>query len=245
MAKGRPTNADTAYKIIVHANGKYRYASTKQYTLGEDGKKTYSYKHWGTVDDKNKFHPGQNFFLAPPAERRKLIFPSGWDLSGASGLSEKKPRGRVAYEFLDQVAERTGVREDLQTVFGGNTEIVDDILTMAYYPFLDNLSYNHLSQWQREVKAPSERRLTSTAITRLAQSITEQNRMDLFRQRARRVGKDELCAVDSTSISTYGFNLVDIRCARPWRSSFIRSPPTCPSTTWSSRGTCRTAGRWS
>ena len=223
MAKGRPTNADTAYKIIVHANGKYRYASTKQYTLGEDGKKTYSYKHWGTVDDKNKFHPGQNFFLAPPAERRKLIFPSGWDLSGASGLSEKKPRGRVAYEaddadrqygatwFLDQVAEQTGVREDLQTVFGGNTEIVDDILTMAYYPFLDNLSYNHLSQWQREVKAPSERRLTSTAITRLAQSITEQNRMDLFRQRARRVGKDELCAVDSTSISTYGFNLVDIR----------------------------------
>ena len=223
MAKGRPTNADTAYKIIVHANGKYRYASTKQYTLGEDGKKTYSYKHWGTVDDKNKFHPGQNFFLAPPAERRKLIFPSGWDLSGASGLSEKKPRGRVAYEaddvdrqygatwFLDQVAERTGVREDLQTVFGGNTEIVDDILTMAYYPFLDNLSYNHLSQWQREVKAPSERRLTSTAITRLAQSITEQNRMDLSRQRARRVGKDELCAVDSTSISTYGFNLVDIR----------------------------------
>ena len=221
MAKGRPTNADTAYKIIVHANGKYRYASTKQYTLGEDGKKTYSYKHWGTVDDKNKFHPGQNFFLAPPAERRKLIFPSGWDLSGASGLSEKKPRGRVAYEaddvdrqygatwFLDQVAEQTGVREDLQTVFGGNTEIVDDILTMAYYPFLDNLSYNHLSQWQREVKAPSERRLTSTAITRLAQSITEQNRMDLFRQRARRVGKDELCAVDSTSISTYGFNLVD------------------------------------
>ena len=223
MAKGRPANADTAYKIIVHANGKYRYAATKQYTLGADGKKTYSYKHWGTVDDKKVFHPGQNFFLAPPAERRRLIFPSGWDLSGASGLTEKRPRGRVAYEaddvdrqygatwLLDRVAERTGVREDLLTVFGGNSETVDDILTMAYYPFLDNLSYNHLSQWQREVKAPSERRLTSTAVTRLAQSITEQNRMDLFRQRARRVGKDELCAVDSTSISTYGFNLVDIR----------------------------------
>ena len=226
MAKGRPANADTAYKIIVHANGKYRYASTKQYTIGEGGKKTYSYKHWGTVDDKNKFHPGQNFFLAPPAERRKLIFPSGWDLSGASGLAEKKPRGRVAYEaddvdrqygatwFLDRVAEQTGVREDLLKVFGGNTEIVDDILTMAYYPFLDNLSYNHLSQWQREVKAPSERRLTSTAVTRLTQSITEQNRMDLFRQRAGRIGKDELCAVDSTSISTCGFNLVDIRWGR-------------------------------
>ncbi len=29
-----------------------------------------------------------------------------------------------------------------------------------------------------------------------------------------RVGKDELCAVDSTSISSYGFNLVDIRWGR-------------------------------
>ena len=38
--------------------------------------------------------------------------------------------------------------------------------------------------------------------------------MDLFRMRAARVGKDELCAVDSTSISSYGFNLVDIRWGR-------------------------------
>lgn len=84
-------------------------------------------------------------------------------------------------------------------------------LTMAYFPFVDNLSYSHLAQWQREVKAPSGRKLTSKAVTLLTQSITEQNRMDLFRQRAKRVDKDELCAVDSTSISTYGFNLVDIR----------------------------------
>ncbi len=35
--------------------------------------------------------------------------------------------------------------------------------------------------------------------------------MDLFRCRASRLNKDDLCAVDSTSISTYGFNLVDIR----------------------------------
>lgn len=226
MAKGRPANPDTARKVIVHTNGKYRYASTKQCAVGDDGRKKYSYKHWGTVDDHGKFHPNQNWFLAPPAERRRLIFPPGWDLGGAAGLSGKRPRGRAAYEagdvdrqygatwLLDRVAERTGVRADLLKVFGGNTEIVDDILTMAYYPFLDNLSYNHLCQWQREVRAPSERRLGSTAVTRLTQSITEQHRMDLFRQRAGRVGKDELCAVDSTTISTYGFNLVDIRWGR-------------------------------
>lgn len=221
--KGRPVNADTAYKIIIHTNGGHRYAATKQFSMNGEGKKTYTYKHWGTVDESNKFHPNANFFYESPANRRKLIFPSGWDLGEATGLTVKKPRGRVAYEaddvdrqygatwFLDRVAEATGIRKDLLQVFGGNTEIVDDILTMAYFPFIDNLSYSHLGQWQREVKAPSGRKLTSTAITRLTQSITEQNRMDLFRCRAARTGKDELCAVDSTSISTYGFNLVDIR----------------------------------
>lgn len=69
-------------------------------------------------------------------------------------------------------------------VCGGNMEMVNDVLTMAYYPFVDNLSYNQMSMWQREVKAPSERELTASRITRLTQSITEKNRMDLFRCRA-------------------------------------------------------------
>ena len=88
--------------------------------------------------------------------------------------------------------------------FGGNAEMLNDILTMAYFPFIDNLSYSHLAQWQREVKAPSERKLTSTLITRLTQDITEKNRMDLFRCRAARMGGEELCAVDTMSISIYG-----------------------------------------
>ena len=219
----RPASADTAYKIIIHTNGKRRYASTKVCTTDENGKKTYTHKHWGTVDEDNRFHPNATYFYAKPEDRQKLIFPSDWDLSEAERLSGTRHRGRVAYEaddidrqygatwFLDQVAEVTGVRADLTKAFHGNKAMVDDILTMAYFPFIDNLSYRHLEQWQREVKAPSERRLTSVAVTRLTQDITEQNRMDLFRFRAARMGREELCAVDTTSISTYGFNLVDIR----------------------------------
>ena len=219
----RPASADTAYKIIIHTNGKRRYASTKVCATGEDGKKSYTHKHWGTVDEDLKFHPNATYFYAKPEDRQKLIFPPGWDLSEAERLSGTKHRGRVAYEaddvdrqygatwFLDQVAEVTGVKADLTKAFHGNKAMVDDILTMAYFPFIDNLSYRHLEQWQREVKAPSERKLTSVAVTRLTQDITEQNRMDLFHYRAARIGKEELCAVDTTSISTYGFNLVDIR----------------------------------
>lgn len=223
MALGRQVNKDTQNKVIVHTIGSHRYASTKVYTMDVDGKKHYAYKHWGTLVDGNRFHPGTNYFYAPAAERNKLIFPSTWDMSEVSELSSTRRRGRVSYQeddvdrqygatwLLDKVADVTGVKDDLLKVLDGNREMVNDVLTMAYFPFVDNLSYNQLSQWQKEVKVPSEHELNSVNVTRLTQSITEKHRMDLFRCRARRVGKGELCAVDSTSMSTYGFNLVDIR----------------------------------
>lgn len=223
MPKGRPVKAETPYKIIVHTNGGRRYASTKYTIVDSEGRKQSRHKHWGTVDDNNVFHPNQTYLYATIEERKKLIFPEGWNLKEIEKLSGNDRRGRIAYQaddvdrqygatwFLGKVAEECGLADDLRSVFGGNQEIVDDILTMAYFPFIDNLSYNQLEQWQREVKTPSERRLNSQAVTRLCQSITEQNRMDMFRCRAARLDKDELCGVDSTSISTYGFNLVDIR----------------------------------
>ena len=225
MQAGRPVKEETPYKIIVHNNGGRRYASTKVAVTGPDGKKTYRHRHWGSVDENDRFHPNTTYFNASPAERKKLIFPAGWDLTEAKGRGEQR-RGRVEYDkddvdrqygatwLLDKVAEKTGVKDDLLKVFGGNQEKVAQILTMAYFPFVDNLSYSQLARWQKEVKAPTDYSMTPKVVTALTQSITEQNRMDLFRCRAARIGKDELCAVDSTSLSTYGFNLVDIRWGR-------------------------------
>ncbi len=88
-------------------------------------------------------------------------------------------------------ATRIWQKADPQKVYGGNAEMVQDVLTLAYYLFLDNRTYAHIEKWQREVKTPSVHTLTSSSITRLAQSITEQYRMDLFRLRARRMSKDE------------------------------------------------------
>lgn len=225
MRTGRPIKEETPYKIIIHTNGGRRYASTKVAVIGKDGKKQFRHKHWGSIDKDNVFRPNTTYFNAAPSERAKLIFPEGLLLAEAKGRGESR-RGRVEYEkddvdrqygatwFLDMVAGVTGVKADLMKVFGNNVEKVNEILTMAYFPFIDNLSYSQLSRWQKEVKSPTDIRLTPKAVTLLTQSITEQNRMDIFRCRAARVCKDELCAVDSTSISTYGFNLVDIRWGR-------------------------------
>lgn len=45
MAFGRPVNKDTKYKVMVHTLGKHRCASTKAFTVEENGKKQYSYRH--------------------------------------------------------------------------------------------------------------------------------------------------------------------------------------------------------
>ena len=220
----RPVDPTAQFRVKPHVNNGYTYASTQPPYVDEiTGKKKYRYIHWGTVDEKKKFTPGSRFFLASPEEREQLIFPDDWDMSEAEKLTGLRKPGRPACTgecqnrlygdvwLLEQIAEKTGIRQDLEVVFNGNREFVDDVLTLAMYPYLTKFTYNRVARWQEVVKAPSSRELTPTAITRLTQSITEQHRMDLLHLRAARLTKDELCAVDSTSRSAYGNSLADIR----------------------------------
>ena len=79
----------------------HRYASTQPFTIGEDGKKRYSHKHWGTLDENLRFHPNTTYLYASIEERSKLIFPKEWDLSELENLESNRKRGRVAYEADD------------------------------------------------------------------------------------------------------------------------------------------------
>jgi hypothetical protein len=85
---------------------------------------------------------------------------------------------------------------------------------LAVFPYLTKFNYSRVARWQKIAAAPSSRELTPKVITLLTQSITEQHRMDFLGLRAARLGKDELCAVDSTSRSAYGWSLADIRWGR-------------------------------
>jgi len=220
----RPVDPIAQYRVKLHLNGGYTYASTQPFYIDPDtGKKKYRRIHWGTVDENNKFTPGSKFYQASPEERAQLIFPEDWDMSEAEKLAGLRPSGRPAYDgdcqnrfygdiwLLEQIAIKTGIRKDLEAVFNGNREIVDDILTLAMFPYLTKFNYSRVARWQKVAAAPSSRELTPKVITLLTQFITEQNRMDLLRLRAARLGKDELCAVDSTSRSAYGWSLADIR----------------------------------
>ena len=219
----RHIKEETTYKVTLHKNGAYRYASTRPRIINEAGKKNSNKSiHWGTVTEDLKFMPYTKFIYLPVEERKKFVFPEDWDLSELDKLSSEKKAGRpVSSEddtnrlygatwFLERAAEITGIREDLEKVFG-NKDIVDDIMTLAMYPYITNFSYSRLARWQLIEKTPSKRILAPCDITRLTQTITEKHRMELLKLRAARLSKEELCCVDSTSRSAYGESLTDIR----------------------------------
>ena len=220
----RKPDPDAPYRVAIHIDKGYRYASTQPATVDPNtGKRKYRHIHWGTVDDNNRFVPGRAYLFAPVEERSKLIFPEGWDLSEIEKLSGNRKRGRPVIEsqdenrlygdiwLLEQIAEATGIRADLLKVFGGNREMTDAVMTLAMYLLCGKDTYHQMASWQRVAKAPYAKPLTSPYITMLTQKITEQNRMDLLRLRATRLENNELCAVDSTSRSAWGDSLSDIR----------------------------------
>lgn len=224
VTMARPISSETANKVALHINGGYRYASTRPRVVNEaTGKNTNKSIHWGTVTEDMRFIPNHRFIYASPEERSKLVFPEGWDLSEIRKLSANRGAGRPtsgeddrnrlygATWLLERIAEKTGIRKDLDEVFDGNKDMVDDIMALAMFPYITNFSYSRLARHQEVYKFPTSRLLTPGDITRLTQGIKECHRMKLLKLRAGRVGKDELCAVDFTSRSAYGNSLAYIR----------------------------------
>jgi hypothetical protein len=220
----RPIDPNSPLRVGIHRIRDHAYATSQRAFIDpETQEKKWRHIHWGSVDDNLKFKPGSSFYLASPEERAALIFPPDWDISEALKFTGMRSAGRPICDYgcrnslfgdiwlVEQVAERTGVRQDLERVFGGNRELVDDILTMAMYPYLTRWSYNRLEGWQDYTRTPSSRALTPSVITAITQSISERHRLDLLKLRGARVDKGELCAVDSTSRSAYGNSLADIR----------------------------------
>ena len=221
---GRPPKADSGYHVSPHVANGYCYASTQPaYIDPETGIKKYRYVNWGRLIDDNRFIPGKAYILASPEERSKLIFPDDWDMSAVNELSGNRKPGRPAYTgddlnrfygdiwLLEQLSKKLGLRKDLMITFGNNEELVNDILTLAYFPIITEYSYRRLPRWQRIVKTPSERELTSSYVTRLTQNITEHHRKEFLELRAARLDEEEFLAVDSTSRSAWGDSLTDIR----------------------------------
>lgn len=212
------------FRVKIHNDNGHRYAFTQVPTTNEKtGKKVYHILHWGKVDENLRFTPGDRYMLASVEDRKKLIFPDDWDLSEIEKLSGNRKPGRQPIEtqdenrlygdvwLLEQIAQATGLKDDLMEVFHGSEEVVNALLTLAMFELTQGKPFSHVADWQTIEKTPCAQPLTSPTITRLLQAITNQNRIDLFYLRGKRVEKDEYCAVDSTSRSAWGKSLCDIQ----------------------------------
>ncbi|MCH3919880.1 MAG: transposase [Sphaerochaeta sp.] len=220
----RPRRNDNRIYLHLRRNGTRFYASSNE-AVEKDGIRRFRITDWGSVKDGNIFVPGRRFVYAKD-RWDDFVFPPEWDISAVDELKAKYRPGRPAYRkedrsllygsvwFLTEIAGKTGIIEDLQAVFGGNQDMVRDVLTLAFFPLLSGKSYNHLSQWQRIERMPSDSPIESRDVTLLTQAITERNRMDLFSRRLSRIDRSHVLCVDSTSKSTYGRSLADIRWGR-------------------------------
>ena len=219
--KPDPTNP---YRVRLHKDKGYRYASTQPGTVNpETGKREYTRIHWGTVDENLRFHPNSTYILATAEERSKLIFPEGWDLSetkvlpGLPDASEMIPEGQNENRLygdswlLMEIAKITGVFEDLCSVFRDNINYANIVLTIAFFLIIERDTYHNIEEWPNTRKLPYDNSMNSKFITEFTQNITEQNRMDFLKCRAARLNPDEICAVDSTSRSAWGSSLAEIK----------------------------------
>ena len=217
----RRSSPDSIYRISLHRNAGHLYAATHPFTLDASGKRKYSVIHWGTVTDDLRFIPGKRYLEASGELRDRLVFPEEWDLSAIEGTVRIPDKASYALPFhkgdenksfgdvwlLERIADHTGLREDLAKAFG---VLADDLLTLAYYPFLTGMSFLRFARWQFSTKVPSERPLE----TMLADSFAGVTRA-AFRQfmelRLARYAGERLCTVDSITRLSSGMSVSDRR----------------------------------
>ena len=156
----RKPDPESPYRVSIHEARSYRYASTQPGTVNPaTGKREYRRVHWGTVDENLRFHPNDKYRLASSEERAKLIFPADWDLSETAvqaGLPDDSvmvPEGQNENRLygdswlLMEIAKATGIFEDLCTVFRGNIEYVNIILTIAFFLIIEKDTYHNIEEW--------------------------------------------------------------------------------------------------
>ncbi len=207
-------------KIFVD-NG-YRYAVTRTSVRKQNGKYNHPQKIWGSVDEKLNFYPNARYLALSDEEKNGILIPAEWKLqpAGAKEAIDQSRRGRPSYSresssllyghtwFLDMLADKSGLRDDLVHVFEDRDK-ADKVLSMAYFSLLGCSSFSHLASEQRTTWFPSDSSIEAWDVTRLTDSIDEDAKQALFRCRKARTKKASWLGIDSTSFTHYGKGLAE------------------------------------
>ena len=129
---------------------------------------------------------------------------------GESGLAQYNNKLYGSFWLLEQITRQKGVYDDLLKTFQGNLAMVNEVISLAFYPYISGKCYSRFAKWQNAHKTLVDYPLTSPSITKLSQNITDQHRMTLIKLRLERQPEGALLDCDSTSKSGWGTCLVDL-----------------------------------
>lgn len=115
-----------------------------------------------------------------------------------------------SFWLIEEISKDIGLYNDLIKVFDNNYFIVNELLSLAIYPYISGKNYNRFAKWQNTHKTLIDYNLTSSAITKLSQKITDSHRMSLIRLRLNREPQNCNLGCDSTTRSAWGKCLADI-----------------------------------
>jgi transposase len=164
--------------------------STKQQTR-------HKRKYIGKLDGMGRFIPNLAYSTTLELTSLKQQQEQPKDKAASS------PRGTFygATYLLQEMAEKTGIREDLQKAFPDDYQ---KILSLANYLVMESDSPMYrFSHWRVKHWHPYGQELGSQRISELFATMKEESRMSFFRSQKERRGEKEHLAYDTTSISSY------------------------------------------
>lgn len=235
----RPPDPNAAWRVGIHRIGSYLYASTQLRRISpRTGRMTYPRQHWGTLTEDLRFTPNQHYYLAPPEDRARLIFPAHWDLSAIRSQAppapatpepalpdrprtQSAPGGVTGPEtcsrqyghvmLCEHAARLAGVTEDLRSCFGGDAELQELALALAIYLPCTMDTLEHAALWQRDLKLPVSQELTPARIGRFLHAVTAQHKDALIASGLRRLQGGELLAVAAAPRRSCGISMTGVR----------------------------------
>jgi transposase len=156
---------------------------------------TGSYKDDGTFVPSKKYTKNKAKALTPiepGKDEQQIVHPAKVYHYGACYL-------------LDEIAQRTGVAEDLQACFPETFKL---ILSLAYYHIIESGSPLYLaSHFTRTHSHPYEKAMYSSQISNLLLTIDEDSKLNFFKKQTKRRLESEYLAYNTTSFSSYSNNI--------------------------------------
>ncbi len=110
--------------------------------------------------------------------------------------------------LLGFVAEKLGLVEDLQDVFGET--LTDYLLSLAYYAATTNAPLYAASDWSETQILPTKKPITEQEICKTLDAVSSGEILTFLGKLLKRTPKEHRLSLDITSISSYSRNISDV-----------------------------------